>query len=143
MNPEQKKFLQKRLRSAVASQPELKSLKSLLLKLGGEMLVAPAGPDADVPALLRQGFCMSGTVRLKVMERNGCHKNVASVWRHQKFGVVGVATGYALQTDGLWRQHSWGVLRDGILETTVDNSKYFGILMQGESADRFVALNSV
>jgi hypothetical protein len=142
MNPEQKTFLQKRFRSAVANQPELRSLKTLLLKLGGEMLVVPAGPDADVPTLLHQGFCMSGPVRLKVMERNGCHQNAASVWKQQKFGVVGIATGYALQMDGLWRQHSWGVLRDGILETTVENSKYFGILMQGEAADRFATTNS-
>jgi hypothetical protein len=75
------------------------------------------------------------------MNVSSCHQNVASVWKKRRFGIVAIATGYALTQDGLWRQHSWGILRDGVLETTVVRVKYFGILLQGAAADRFAEHN--
>jgi hypothetical protein len=64
------------------------------------------------------------------------------VWTSQASGFVVIATGYALSDDGLWRQHSWDVLRDGILETTKARQKYFGILRQGKAADHFAKANA-
>jgi hypothetical protein len=142
MTPEQRTFLSRRFHDKVGQQPELKHLKALLLRLGGEFLVAPQKPDQDVPMLLEQGFLTSGPTTLKVMKSSSCHQNVASVWTKRKFGIVGIATGYALSHDGLWRQHSWGILRDGVLETTKARLKYFGIVLQGERADFFAASNS-
>jgi len=75
------------------------------------------------------------------MKSSSCHQNVAFLWTKRKFGIVGIATGYALTDDGLWRQHSWGILRDGVLETTEARLKYFGIVLQGERADFFAANN--
>jgi hypothetical protein len=141
MTPEQKTFLSRRFRDAVEKQPELKLLKKLLLQLGGEFVVAPPRPDQDVPMLLEQGFITAGPITLKVMKSSSCHQNIASVWTKRKFGIVGIATGYALSDDGLWRQHSWGILRDGVLETTQTRQKYFGIVFQGERADFFAASN--
>ena len=66
MMPEQKTFLSRRLRHAVGKQPELKRLKTVLLRLGGEFLVAPPKPDQDVPMLLEQGFLTSGPIKLKL-----------------------------------------------------------------------------
>jgi hypothetical protein len=143
MTPEQKKFLQGRLRKAVSVQPELKHLKVLLLRLGGDFIVAPQKPDPDVPTLLESGFLMSGPITMKLMNDNKCHQNVAAVWNTQKPNIVAIATGYALSEDGLWRQHSWGVLRDGILETTEKRLTYFGILLQDAQADRFAERNSL
>jgi hypothetical protein len=120
----------------------LVSLKGLLLGFGGEFLVAPPKPDQDVPLLLERGFLMSGPVMLNVMQSSSCHRNVASVWTRKEFGIVGIATGYALSDDGLWRQHTWGVLRNGILETTEERLKYFGLLFQGNRADFFAESNS-
>ena len=139
--PERKAFLNSKLREAAAKQPELKRLKALLLRLGGDLLVAPSKPDQDVPMLLEQGFVMSGPIKLKVMKSNSCHQNVALVWSKRKFGIVGIATGYALTNDGLWRQHSWGILRFGVLETTSTRLTYFGIALQGERADFFAENN--
>jgi len=141
MTSEQKRFLQRRLRKATGEQPDLRRLKTVLLRFGGEFLVAPPKPDADVPALLVHGFLMSGPVSLKRMKANSCHQNVASIWKARRFGIVGIATGYALSDDGLWRQHSWGILRNGVLETTEECVKYFGILHQGADADHFVDCN--
>jgi hypothetical protein len=42
----------------------------------------------------------------------------------QSVGEVRIASGYALSSDGLWRQHSWGMdVADGrILETTAGSA---------------------
>ena len=84
---------------------------------------------------------MAGPIKLKQLKSSMCHQNVAAIWKSRKFGIVAVATGYALSEDGLWRQHSWGILRDGVLETTEARVKYFGILLQGSRADHFAEFN--
>jgi hypothetical protein len=99
MTPEQEKSLSRRLRGATGKQPELKRLKTLLLRFGGEFLVAPPKPDADVPLLLEHGFLTSGPTKLKVMKSSSCHQNMATVWKKRRFGIVAIATGYALSED--------------------------------------------
>lgn len=142
MTPEQKQFLSRRLRDATKSQPELKRLKSILLRIGGVFLVAPPKVDGDVPALLESGFLTRGPITLQIMKSSSWHQNVAALWKSKKAGVVAIATGYALSEDGLWRQHTWGILRDGILETTEARLEYFGLVLQGERADEFAARNT-
>jgi hypothetical protein len=141
MDPEQKAFLNRRFREAVRGQPELKRLRSILLRMGGIFLVAPPRSDGDIPTLLESGFLTSGPITLKIMKCSSCHQNVAALWKGRKAGIVAVATGYALSEDGLWRQHSWGIRRDGILETTQPRTKYFGLVLQGAKADHFVKCN--
>jgi hypothetical protein len=75
------------------------------------------------------------------MERSACHENVAQLWVTKSSGLTAIGTGYALSEDGLWRQHSWGVRRDGIVETTKVRVKYFGISVQGRDAEAFAAAN--
>jgi hypothetical protein len=142
MTPEQKQFLNRRLRDATKSQPELKRLKSMLLRIGGVFLVAPPKIDGDVSALLESGFLTRGPITIEVMKSSSCHQNVAGLWKRRKAGMVAIAIGYALSDDGLWRQHTWGILRDGILETTEARIEYFGLLLQGERADEFAASNA-
>jgi len=141
VTPEQKTFLSRRLRDAAKNQPELRRLKLVLLRLGGDLPVAPPKPDPDLPTLLESGFLTGGPVVLKRMKSSSCHQNVSSFWKGRKFGIVGIATGYALSEDGLWRQHSWGLLRDGVLEITEARAKYFGIVLQGQKADHFAECN--
>jgi len=68
MTPEQKTFLDRRFRDAVGKQPELKRFKRMLLRMGGECVVAPPKPDQDIPMLLERGFLTSGPTTLKVMK---------------------------------------------------------------------------
>jgi hypothetical protein len=84
---------------------------------------------------------MAGPLQIKIMSKSRCHENVARVWTRKRHGVLGIGTGYALSDDGLWRQHSWGVRREGVLETTVPRTKYFGLLLQEEEADGFADAN--
>lgn len=134
-------LLKRRLREAVGKQPQIESLRRLLLELGGRQLVAPPSHDPAVPLLINAGFVMAQSVYRIIMQEGRCHENVARVWTRGQRGVVGIGTGYALNEDGLWRQHSWGLLRDGILETTVPRTKYFGLLLQGGEADLFAESN--
>jgi hypothetical protein len=142
MTPDQKTFLEGRFRKAIVEQPELKQLKSLLLKIGGDFIVAPPKEDPEVPRLLRAGFLMSGPILLKPMKASMCHQNISAVWTKGRKGLIGIATGYALSEDGLWRQHTWGVMRDGVLESTEERLKYFGLLLQDSAADHFASCNA-
>jgi hypothetical protein len=136
---EQKKLLRGHLKVALEHQREIRILRKLLLRIGGEELVAR--PDKDVPLLVEYGFVMAGPVITKRVALGDCHGNLARFWRDKRSQLAGIGTGYALSNDGLWRQHSWGVRREGILETTEDRLKYFGILLQGPVADSFAAKN--
>ena len=141
MDKIQRSLLRHRLRGARAQQPEIGALRTLLLGIGGEELVAPGGIDADIPFLINSGFLMEGSVQCEVMEVSACHQNVARLWIGRKCGLVGIGTGYALSDDSLWRQHSWGIQRDGVLETTKARVKYFGRALKGRQADSFAEFN--
>ncbi len=141
MTGEQKRVLDRRFREAAERQPDLKILKGLLLGLGGMHLVAPPSPDAGLPLLIDAGFVMAGPVVRRSMKRSECHRNVAEIWAEKRHELVGIGTGYSLSDDGLWRQHSWGLRREGILETTVMRVKYFGVLLQHGGADSFTMAN--
>jgi hypothetical protein len=138
MTVEQKRFLDERLREHAEVQPEIRQLRRILLRLGGRHLVAPPeGPDDLLEDLVQSGFLMRGPVKLKVMEANACHLNASRLWLERKEGVVAIGTGYALSDDGLWHRHTWGIGRDGLVETTVPREKYFGIALWSGFAEGF------
>jgi hypothetical protein len=137
LRPEHREFLATRMKQALKEQPELRQLSRILLRIGGAALVPPPWPDPDVCELIQSGFVSAGPIRLRAGRPNCCHENLAAMWGKPRSLLVALGTGYALSPDGLWRQHSWGVLREGIIETTVVRTKYFGILLQGERADQF------
>ena len=84
---------------------------------------------------------MYGPVKLRIMAASGCHQNLSRLWEKKRNGLIGIGTGYALSGDGLWRQHSWGVGRLGVVETTQGREKYFGRLLQGNDAELFAKAN--
>jgi hypothetical protein len=141
MTDEQRKHIQGRFREAVQSQPELAALREILLRRGGTELVAPGKPDPDVPALIERGAVMSLPAMPRVMDASVCHENVSELWMDKEAGLSGIGTGYALSEDGLWRQHSWGLQQEQIIETTAARSIYFGVSLEGEAADRFAQVN--
>jgi hypothetical protein len=141
MDNTQRLLLNRRFREAASQQPAFRELRRLLHGFGGTHLVAPAGPEPDLQLLISAGFVMAGPVVQRAVRENRCHQNIAEVWAEKRHGLVGIGTGYSLSDDGLWRQHSWGVRRRGILETTVSRVKYFGVLLQRGHADAFAAAN--
>jgi hypothetical protein len=95
--------------------------------------------DPDAPLLIMRGICDGWPVVVKAGERSECHRNVAKIWQLGKPHLAGIGSGYALSKDGLWRQHSWGLMREGVLETTESREKYFGVLYSDTMADKFAA----
>jgi hypothetical protein len=142
MTEEQRTLLARRLRAAIEQQHEIEALRMLLLKRGGSELVAPPSSDPDLPALIERGFIMPGAATCEEIESSACHENVARLWLDKSHGLSCIGTGYALSEDGLWRQHSWGIREDAIVETTVRRLKYFGIVLHGDVADAFARNNT-
>jgi hypothetical protein len=134
-------FLAARLKIAILQQPEIKTLRALLLRVGGTELVAPPWRDCRASALIYAGFVMDGCVMLRTMRPCSCHRNASRLWSRKRNGLIGIGTGYALSGDGLWRQHSWGMGRRGIVETTEVRFTYFGQLLQRQDADLFAQHN--
>jgi hypothetical protein len=137
----QQDFLARRLEEVAEIQPDVTKLREVLVNLGGKELVPPGEFDPDLPALLESGCVISGPVILTPMEESQCHKNVAKLWLEKK--ITGVCTGYGLtESDGLWRQHSWGVRSCSIIETTVERRIYFGIELIGIDLMHFIMSNA-
>ena len=83
-------------------------------------------------------------VVIKRMTASDCHGNAATLFRAGK-GMI--ATGYALDEDGLWRQHSWVVdSKRRVIETTVRRKAYYGIVCDetgsGLLADLFLRVTT-
>jgi len=127
---------------AETGMPEEKELIKKLLSFGGfEACMAYREPDAK-PLLERGQLWYGDRVQRMPGERSQCHRNSCGLWsanrdRHE----VAVATGYALSTDGMWRQHSWMMLRRHrsvkVVETTEARVAYYGYVMTTEEAERF------
>lgn len=128
---DQRLFLAKRIREFSRTQPELRELRRILLKLGGDELVPPSGADPITNFLIDFGIVFAGPAVVK-------HGPLARFWGRRAHGIVGIGTGYALHDDGLWREHSFGILREGVLEPLAPRLKYFGLLLIGQAADAFV-----
>lgn len=78
------------------------------------------------PILLAEGTIASGADAEMVKGRpSDCHENCRELVSWDRTLVAHY--GYALSDDGMWREHSWCVQRDGrIVETTVGRVAYFG-----------------
>ena len=137
--------------SAIKEQPGYGILGARLLDHGGTRVAPPFGWNNDLrryvtvfdsylPDLVDHGNLMAGPVvcRSRGMESNRCHENIARLWlqKRKRDALTGIATGYCLDGD-LWRQHSWGMRKDSLLETLGEREKYFGIRMIGIDADVF------
>ena len=90
-------------------------LRSKLLRIGG--IDVDFVEDAYLHPLADAGALFANTVvRITRGRPNQCHRNASRFWLTGK--CVAIATGYYLGPDGIWRQHSWGVMGNGgILDT--------------------------
>jgi len=141
MTEEQQRLLSRRLQEATQQQPEIMTLRALLLARGGMELVAPPTLDADMGKLIEEGSDMVYSVVFNLLDEGRCHENAAELWSEGKECLSGIGTGYALSADGLWRRHSWIVRPGEIVETTEERVKYFGRLLEGADADAFAEDN--
>jgi hypothetical protein len=108
---------------------KFRALRDRLLALGGACVVVMPEEDVFLDLLLADGALLlsSRIVMTRGGAPNACHRNAAELFRAGR----GVAAGYGLSEDGLWRRHFWTVdrKRGRILETTVRRCAYFGIVL--------------
>jgi hypothetical protein len=117
-------------------------LRDKILTFGGyEACMQYQEPDAQ--AMLSRGQLWYGD---KCVRKRGqpcrCHSNSCNLWQaNRKSHEIAIATGYALSKDGMWRQHTWLVLRKPrsvkVVETTEPRIAYFGFVMTDEEAEKF------
>jgi hypothetical protein len=144
----QAEFLAAGLKSLLKEQPRFAVLAKRLLKVGGKAVVARREEDLD--RILRRGELLvprrnggEWGFRLERMRGGRCYENVGNLWDDNRDRVI-IGTGWALSPDGLWRQHSWGVL-DGvdIVETTERRLAYYGFALTKREAEKFYIDNSL
>jgi len=101
---------------------------------GGDQTVPHVRPDQLIDVLLERGTLLRPVaVVMKRGQPSNCHVNAATLFRAGK-GLL--ATGYCLDTDGLWRQHSWIVdLKGRVIETTERRVAYWGIVFDANGSE--------
>ena len=123
-------IFRERNRIAFIDEPLLADLEKRLLAFGGLIAILDQ-PEHDIEALMERGRCFPRvSARNCLGIKSACHSNVSALFALTD-GMARIATGYALSSDGLWRQHSWGVdARDGyVVETTVRRHRYYGFVL--------------
>jgi len=118
-------------------QPEFRELRKILMDLGGEETAPPLARDPIINFLIDCGIVFNGPVVVKPAKTGEPVTNLARAWRKRAPGLVGIGLGYALEESGLWREHTFGILREGVLEPGAEKRKYFGLMLIGEAADGF------
>ena len=108
-------------------------MAEILLKLGGDEAVRPDS-DPQIAKVLERGSLQEGRQVRRLGQPHQCHANSSELWL-RSHGELLLCTGYALNEQRSWLQHSWCVAVGGpgepvIFETTdPDWARYFGIML--------------
>jgi len=137
LDPEHQRFLDDRFEGWRKEQPSAIKLKEILLRIGGQAIVAPSNNyESDLKVLIASGRVIRAIQEIVPMEDNACHVNAANLFRKSSKPNFGIGTGYGLN-GGLWRQHTWAMDDNKIVETTTSREIYFGVLYFGKDAEVF------
>jgi hypothetical protein len=124
-------FLEARYPFGSEDDSRRKVLADGLCQFGGSFVLIP-GPEEDLEKILVRGQLWGPTGKILRGEQSQCHSNSVKAWEANQDKLY-LATGYAMSSDGLWRQHSWCVNPKPrsiqIVETTERRSLYFGFVM--------------
>jgi hypothetical protein len=143
LEPGRESILRERNQAAFSNEPRRADLERRLLDLGGTFALLFL-PDHQIGELLDRGRYFPGVKALFSQgEDSACHANASMLFVASR-GEVRIASGYALSPDGLWRQHSWGVVvEDGrVVETTERRVRYFGFVLN-DSATLLCLLGTI
>jgi len=116
-------------------QAQWRELETFLLSFGGLAVVPPVQIEGIELFVVERGRGFEAGEFLEG-EPNSCHTNSAELFLAGR--VAGLASGFALSDDGLWRPHSWGVDDEGrAVETTATRERYVGVEFLGEAGLAF------
>lgn len=101
--------------------------------------------EEDIDDILEYGqFWIGYSAKKMIGAPSQCHRNTCELWELNK-DKMKICTGYALSDDGMWRQHSWGIVKTPrsikIIETTKERVAYYGFIMTDEQAKEFTYWN--
>lgn len=110
-----------------------------LKTFGGYEACMPNYEEDALKILNRGQLWLGDKYQIKQGRPSKCHANTCDLWLANKDTLtIAIATGYALSKDGIWRQHSWLVLKNPrsvkIIETTTKRIAYFGFVMTEDEA---------
>ena len=127
------------------------ALKQLLLAQGGCEACLPA-IEEDLAQIISHGQLWDNLTTKRMKGRPcQCHANASELWYNNKdswrtkgFAVI-ICTGYALSSDGFWKQHSWLIQAkpraNVLIETTEPRIAYYGFGMPYKMAEEFESEN--
>lgn len=113
-------------------------LKEKLLAIGGWAVCARV-LDLDVFKIIYRGRKFPGKSKTIRGEPSQCHSNVAHLYF--ELPNSSIVTGYALSRDGMWRQHSWLLHNNTVIETTLKRIQYYGFVLDIDEVEEFVNWN--
>lgn len=124
--------------------PRLFTLKERLLDFAGDAVCLP-DIEEDIANILAYGqFWIGNNIKMMKGLPSQCHRNASRLWEANK-DKSRICTGYALSSDGMWRQHSWCIWHKSrsnqIVETTEPRILYFGFVMTETQCEDFAQDN--
>lgn len=117
-------------------QKDMTDLAFKLLSYSGHKVVLP-DMEYDLENLLKYGKILKGEDYILIKGQIcQCHRNSIKYWYENKT-ICKFMTGYAMGKDGVWRQHSWCIQKNKIIETTKARLCYFGITYSYNKSIKF------
>lgn len=155
MSGTREEFLDRRFKRFLKGDSRYQDLKNKLLSIGGKIVVLQPEPALD--ELLSRGkvfkdkkpiryVCKTAVEEQKFGLRlysSECHTNIA--YDYVRFCGKGfkIVTGWAISYfDGDWRQHTWGLWKGHVVESTVLRRLYYGYALTPEESVQFVFSNA-
>jgi len=107
--------------------PSMQTLQRKLRQIGGNFLVPHACGETETRKVLDRGELMSRkTVNFTPV--GGKTSRESSSWKYLQDPAGVLCSGYALDAEkGLWRQHSWLMHGEKLIETSKHHDAYFGV----------------
>lgn len=127
--------LKKRWRSGEYNN--LINLRTKLLNIGGQEVVPIE--EIHLEKLIKHGSVINSD-SLQIInggQQHRCHQNCCYLYEENE-SITHIGTGWGLSNDVLWRQHSWCMKGEKIIETTVPRKIYYGILFDENNVREFI-----
>jgi hypothetical protein len=121
----------------IKEEPRWVQLGKKLMALGGARIVLCWESKIDMSRLLTRGQAFQGDVVFRRGRTSQCHSNVARQWKKLHKSGFQIVVGWALSDDGLWRQHTWGLMNDSVIETTEYREIYYGYTLNDDESEGF------
>ena len=140
ISSEQKKLFRENYKKYYITGMDI--LHKKLLSIGGEAVVPQPEIREHLDALLTTGEVFnSKNIKMILGYPSHCHENSAKLWLRYEYPQI--VTGWVLDCDTLWRQHSWlwHPNKKHIIETTGKRKIYFGTILNDIQSVKFLLSN--